>query len=317
LAAETSSNTLQLEALNPTTGAVTATRTFVGGSATLAFDPQDPGFVWRQAFNQNLTEMAATGPQATDGSTSVGFVNEQGTYTPLTASTSGGYGTPLQKTAIGFNPKTGDLWYQTPQGNGSSGGQFGYVNPATRADTLLKNSTGFQNGVIGGYNDRAYFGSNGWGPVDIASVPSTVFLANGIEVDRDPVNNAYQVARDGKVTGMTPDTRLSPSSIDVPWMRFPIDTTQFLASDGNNQQLYVGTVGHGAVRLRALLPNSSRTVGEAVINPSHTMVAFISSVGSENQLYETSLSAPMSQPRLLAGFNGNLGSAYGLIDWLP
>ena len=317
LAVESSSNTLQLEALNPATGAVTATRTFAGGSATLAFDPQDPGFVWRQAFNQNLTEMAATGPPAADGSTSAGFVNAQGAYTALTASTSGGYGTPLQKTAISFNPETGDLWYQTPQGNGSSGGQFGYVDPATRADTLLKNSSGFQNGVIGGYNDRVYFGANGYGPVDIAAVPSSAFLSSGVEVDRDPVNNAYQIARDGKVTTMTADTRMSPSNIDVPWMKLPIDATRFLASDTGNQQLYVGTVGRRVVRVQPLLPASSRTVGEAVVNPGRTMVAFFSSTGSENQLYVTSLSGGTSQPALLGSFNASLGSAYGLIDWIP
>ena len=317
LAVEPSSNTLQLEALSPATGAVTATRTFAGGSATLAFDPQDPGFVWRQAFNQNLTEMAATGPQAADGSTSAGFVDDHGAYTALTASTSGGYGTPLQKTAISFNPGTGDLWYQTPQGNGSSGGQFGYVNPATRADTLVKNSSGFQNGMIGGYNDRVYFGANGYGPVDIAAVPSSAYLSGGIEVDRDPVNNAYQIARDGKVTTMTPDTRMSPSNIDVPWMKLPIDATRFLASDTGNQQLYVGTVSRGVVHVRALLPASSRTVGEAVVNPAHTMVAFVSSTGSENQLYVTSLTAGASQPVLLGSFDASLGSAYGLIAWIP
>ncbi|HEY6275421.1 MAG TPA: hypothetical protein VIX86_03745 [Streptosporangiaceae bacterium] len=316
LATQPSSNTIELEALNPATGAVTATRTFAGGSATLAYDPQDPGYVWRQAFNRGLTEMAATGPQASDGSTSAGFVNDQGIYTPLTASTSGGYGTPLQKAAIGFNPMTGDLWYQTPQGNGSSGGQFGFVNPATHVDTLVKNSSGFQNGVIGGYNDRVYFGADGYGPVDIGAVPYSVFLG-GMQVERDPVNNAYQIARDGKVSVMTPDTRLSPSSVDVPWMKLPIDATQFLAADTSNQQLYVGTLGHKVVDLQPLLPVSSRTVGDAVVNPAHTVVAFVATAGSQTQLYEASLSAHMGQPRLLASFNANLGGAYGLIDWVP
>ena len=147
LAIETGQDTVELEALNPATGASTATRTFAGGTATLAVDPSDPGYVWRQAFNQDLTEMAATGPQAADGSTSAGYVSDQGGYTALTASTSGGYGTPLQKTAIGFNPRTGDLWYQTPQGNGGPYGHFGYVNPVSRVDTLLKHSRGFQNGA--------------------------------------------------------------------------------------------------------------------------------------------------------------------------
>ncbi len=316
LAIETGQNTIELEALDPATGAITATRTFAGGSATLAVDPSDPGYVWRQAFNQDLTELAATGPQAADGSTSAGYVSDQGGYTALTASTSGGYGTPLQKTAIGFNPRTGYLWYQTPQGNGAPYGHFGYVNPVSRVDTLLRHSRGFQNGAVGGLNDRVYFGANGYGPIDIADDPYAVYLTSGIEVAIDQVNNGYQIGRDGKVHQSTRDTRFTPRGLTVPWMKLPVDASQFLATNQSNQ-LYLGTLGQHVVRLRALLPASSRTVGDAVVNPAHTMIAFVSSAGAQSQLYVLSLTAPGSQPQLLGSFNGDLGAGYGLIDWLP
>jgi hypothetical protein len=81
-----------VEALDPTTGTMSQRRTFMGGNASLAFDNSDPGFVWRQAFNSDLTEMAASGPQEADGSSNAGVVTYQGGYRQLTASTSGSYG---------------------------------------------------------------------------------------------------------------------------------------------------------------------------------------------------------------------------------
>jgi hypothetical protein len=182
-------------------------------------------------------------------------------------------------------------------------------------DTLLTHSHGFQNGVVGGLNDRVYFGANGYGPVDIAADPYAVYLSSGIEVDIDQVNNGYQIGRDGKVHQSTPDTRFTPRGLTVPWMKLPVDASQFLATNQSNQ-LYLGTLGRHVVRLRALLPGSSRMVGDAVVNPAHTMVAFVSSIGTQSQLYVLSLTSPGSQPQLLSGFNGDLAAGYGLIDWL-
>ena len=54
-----------------------------------------------------------------------------------------------------------------------------------------------------------------------------------------------------------------------------------------------------------------------MVNPAHTQVAFISSTGTQSQLYVVSLTSPGSQPQLLGSFNGDLGGGYGLIDWLP
>jgi hypothetical protein len=320
LATMTGQNTVQLQALSPATGAVTQTRTFTGGSASLALNTSDPGFVWQQAFDRNFTKVAATGPQAADGSQSVGVVNDKGVYTPLTASTSGGYGTTLQKNAIGFNPGTGDLWYQTPQGNGSDGGQFGYVNLRTGRDTLIKNSSGFQNGVVGGENDRVYFAPDGHGvyaPIDILAHTDQVYLPSGSEVQRDAVDNGYKVSWQDNANDMTPDTQITgmPWS-GVPWMSIPVDSHRFLGTEVNGNQLYVGILGKSVVNLRPLLPDSNRSVGEIVVSPDHTQVAFVSTdAGGQNELFVASLSAIKGQPRQLSAFNGNLGEAYGLLAW--
>ena len=310
VAVETALNTVQLEALDPTTGAITQTRTFTGGPASLAFDPSDPGFVWRKSFNKTFTAMAASGPQAADGSVSAGTVNDQGVYTPLTASTSGGYGTTLQKKAIGFNPATGDLWYQTPQGNGSPSGQFGYVSLATGKDQLPKQQP-FQNGFAGGYNDRVYFAQNGYGPIDIGAITGSVFLPGGPEVSRDPVNNGFQIGRYGQNSDNIPDTRISPS-IDVPWMLIPVDSRRFLATDTSHTQLFLCSLGQGVVHMHPLLPVSNRQVGDVVVDPTRSLVAFVATdAGGQQQLYASSLSTLNSVPRQLTQFTGIPGNAYG------
>jgi hypothetical protein len=310
VAVETALNTVQLEALDPATGAVTETRTFTGGPASLAFDPSDPGFVWRESFSKTFAAMASSGPQEADGSVSAGTVNDQGVYTPLTASTSGGYGTTLQKHAIGFNPATGDLWYQTPQGNGSPSGLFGYVSLATGKDQVPKQQP-FQNGFVGGYNDRVYFAENGYGPVDIGAVTGTVFLPGGPEVSRDPVNNGFQIGRYGQNSDNIPDTRISPNT-DVPWMLIPVDSRSFLATDTSHTQLFLCSLGQGVVHVHALLPASNRQVADVVVDPTGSLVAFVATdAGGQQQLYVSALSALNSVPRQLTQFAGIPGNSYG------
>jgi hypothetical protein len=311
VAVETALNTVQLQALDPTTGAITVTRTFAGGPASLAYDSNDPGFVWRESFNQTFTAIAASGPQAADGSVSAGTVNDQGVYAPLTASTSGGYGTTLQKKAIGFNPGTGDLWYQTPQGNGSPSGQFGFVSLTSGKDQFAKQQT-FQNGFAGGYNDRVYFAQNGYGPIDVSAVTDSVFLPGGPEVSRDTVNGGFQIGKYGENTDLITDTPASPSG-DMPWMLIPVDSRRFLATDTDHTQLYLCTLGGGVIHVHALLPTSNRRVEDVVVDPTGSLVAFVSTdTGGQEQLYVSSLSALTSQPRQLSQFAGIPGNSYGL-----
>ncbi len=310
LAVETALNTVELQAFDPTTGALTVTRTFAGGPASLAFDSRDPGFVWRESFNQTFTAMAASGPQAADGSVSAGTVNDQGVYTPLTASTSGGYGTTLQKKAIGFNPRTDDLWYQTPQGNGSPSGQFGFVSLTSRKDQFAKQQT-FQNGFMGGYNDRVYFAQNGYGPIDVSAITGSVFLPGGPEVSLDAVNGGFQIGRYGENTDLITDTPAYPGS-GVAWMLIPVDSRRFLATDTDHTQLYLCSLGGGVVHVRALLPTSNRRVEDVAVDPTGSLVAFVSTdAGGQQQLYVSSLSALTSQPRPLTQFDGIPGNSYG------
>lgn len=309
LAVQTALNTVQLQALDPATGAITVTRTFAGGPASLAYDSSDPGFVWRESFNQTFTAIAASGPQAADGSVSAGTVNDQGVYAPLTASTSGGYGTTLQKKAIGFNPGTGDLWYQTPQGNGSPSGQFGFVSLTSGKDQFAKQQT-FQNGLAGGWNDRVYFAQNGYGPIDVAAVTGSVFLPGGPEVSTDAPNSGFKIGRYGENNDLIPDTPTSGS--DVAWMLIPVDSRRFLATDTDHAQLYLCSLGGGVIHVHALLPTSNRRVEDVVVDPTGSLVAFVSTdTGGQQQLYVSPLSALTSQPRQLSQFAGIPGNSYG------
>jgi hypothetical protein len=73
-----------LSPAGPNTGAVSGSWTFDPGGNTSAVDPQAPGWIWRQKFNSDFTELAASGPQTADGSTTAGYVNANGSYTALT-----------------------------------------------------------------------------------------------------------------------------------------------------------------------------------------------------------------------------------------
>jgi hypothetical protein len=312
----TADKTMRVEALDPTTGTMSQSGTFMGGNASLAFDNNDPGFVWRQAFNSSFTEMAASGPQEADGSSNAGVVTYQSGYRQLTASTSGSYGGQLKKYAIGFNPGTGDLWYMTDQG------KYGYVSHTTGEDTVLK-SNAPQNGVIGGANDRTYFVPTTQGtyvPIDILAHTDDVYLPGGPEVDRDPVNDAYKIGNYNHITDMTPDIKTTGVPWNgLPWMAIPVDSHRFLATDNQTNELYVGAISGNTVDLHPLLPeNSNVALGDMVVSPDKTEVAFIgTNVGGQNHLYVASLSAYKSPPRELPQFDSNLGSAYGMLDWLP
>jgi hypothetical protein len=316
MAVVTADNTMRVEALDPTTGTMSQSGTFMGGNASLAFDNSDPGFVWRQAFNSSFTEMAASGPQEADGSSNAGVVTYQGGYRQLTASTSGSYGGQLKKYAIGFNPGTGDLWYMTDQG------KYGYVSHTTGKDTVLK-SNAPQNGVIGGANDRTYFVPKMQGtyvPIDILAHTDDVYLPGGPEVDRDPVNDAYKIGNYNHITDMTPDIKTTGVPWNgLPWMAIPVDSHRFLATDNQTNELYVGAISGNTVHLHPLLPkNSNVALGDMVASPDKTEVAFIgTNEGGQNHLYVASLSAYKSPPRELPQFDSNLGSAYGMLDWLP
>ena len=118
------SNSVELDAVDPTTGRTKAARTFDGGSATIAAWQIDPWYTWASDFNKPLTELAATG-SGPNGTTSAGYVDTSGNYVSLTAAQSSGFNSLPDKQAIGF-AHDGDLWYQVT----NHATQFGHVNPA-------------------------------------------------------------------------------------------------------------------------------------------------------------------------------------------
>jgi hypothetical protein len=61
-----------------------------------------------------------------------------------------------------------------------------------------------------------------------------------------------------------------------------------------------------------LLPVSNRRVGDVVVDPTRSLVAFVATdAAGQQQLYVSSLSALNSVPRQLRQFAGIPGNAYG------
>jgi hypothetical protein len=312
---QTGLNTIQLRAVNPMTGAVIQTRTFNGGNAE-PVEAQSPGATARQAFNSDFTEIAARGPVAADGSSSSGVITQQGVYKPLTAGPSGGYGIKLRKTAFAFDPK-GNLWYSAVDGAGSldQPGQFGYVTSAGK-DKLLPAKTD-----VNSTFELVPDGHGGYTPQSTLAHGDEVYLPGGPEVKRNPVDDVYQIGPYGHVNDMTPETKVEGlPDTGIPWMTLPVDSHRFLGVDVGSPptEIYLGALVGGMVHLHPLLPKSDQALGDMVVSPDRTRVAFFSTdAGGQTQLYISSLSALKSQPHLVAGFNAPVTNTTGLMAWLP
>ncbi len=307
MAVKTDDNTVELRTLNPDTGEVIGTKTFSSPEAYSALDNSDPGNVWRQAFNHDLTAVAATGPEGSDGSQGVGIVTENGYE--QTSEDASGYDETLKKQAIGFNPKTNELWYQTPQGSGSDEGLIGKIGPD--GDKVVKGELPHSNGMIGGLNNRLWFAPNGK-LRDILEAQTTAFLPGGTEVERDPLSGGFQIGKFGKVHVDSPTTPARPSDATIGWMGVPVDGNTFLTKDDN--KLLLNTIGSNAVRVKSLLPKSNRQIGEMIVNPMANRVTFTTQQDEEMELWSVSLDGK-SNPVQLTGFDPNLGGAFGLIAW--
>lgn len=239
-----------LDAIDPATGNVTATRTFTGGQATLAISIFDQGTVWRSDFNSGFTEAAATGPQASDGSQSAGYVDTSGTYTALTASSTG-YSSIVDKLAVGFAPN-GDLWYMD---QGSNGTQFGHVNPTVgpSSDQAYSGTAPYQADATG--SERAYMTPAGI-PDAVSAALTTMWLPGGTEVTQDLHGPGYLIGPWGKISSSTPDTPITGGGDD--WMVAPVNSRQFVTEDNSKTQLWLNTIEHGTVQTTPLLPVTNR-----------------------------------------------------------
>lgn len=270
-------NTVTLEAIDPATGNITATRTFTGGQAQLTVDPMDqvnPG-VWRSDFNSSLTEAAATGPQASDGSQSAGYVDLGGTYTALTAAATG-YSSVLDKFAIGFAPD-GALWYMIQGSSGPGSTQFGHVNPVagSSSDQPFNGTAPYASDATG--SERAYMTPAGV-PDSVGAALTTMWLPGGTEVTHDLNGPGYLIGPWAKISASAPDTPIQGGGDD--WMVAPVNSRQFLTEDNGKTQLWLNSIENGAVLTTPLLPATNRSFNSAVVSPDGQTVAVLDSDGS-------------------------------------
>jgi hypothetical protein len=322
LATPASDSTIELQAVNPSTGAVTATRSFTEPDTNQAVNNSNAGILERPSFNQNFTEMAVTGPSDANGGTAAGVVDAHGNYHALTTGSSGGYGVVYQHDALGFDP-AGNFWFIASPAGGNGNAVYGYVDPSGKQH-LTTNHDWTPNGMPDQLSSEVYFVPDGRGsyqPLPTLSAPEDVFLPGGPEVQRDPVNFAYQVGPDLTLAVNSADNyQVVPKSAGMPWMNLPVSSTSFLCHSGDNTQIYLGVLSGHTVHLHPLLPTSNWTVGDVVVNPSGTQVAFMSTDPAGNtHLFTVSLSGNQAAPHELTEFNGSLSTtplqSTSLVAW--
>jgi hypothetical protein len=292
------SNSVELDAVDPATGRTKATRTFDGGSATIAAWQIDPWFTWASDFNKSLTELAATG-SGPNGTTSAGYVDTSGNYVPLTAAQSSGFNSPPDKQAIGF-AQDGDLWYQVT----NHATQFGHVNPAV----------GPSSDRLGPYSEDSGNPQHEYmtlaGP-EAASAGNYGFLPGGLEVDQ-AVSPGYQIAGWGRVTDSTPITPIKGDADNTDrWMVAAVGPRSFLTSDNDRGFLFLNTIEHGYVLTKSILPaNSDLSFTSVAVSPDRHAVALVTNDG---RLWIVPLTG--GQPQQLTGFSVDTSGFGGLVEW--
>ncbi len=300
---------VQLLALDPATGAVVATRTFNPGSAaSLAISMLDSGPVWRSTFNADLTEAAATGPQQSDGSSTAGYVDASGNYTPLT-STPTGYSSALAKTGVGFAPD-GEFWYMVP----SSAGQpstFGTVNPGVgpSSDAVYNGPTPYATYASGA--EEAYVTPSGL-PLDVLGAQTMLYLPGGTEVAQGIGCPGYEIARWDQINYNMPCAPLDGPADAGTFMVAAVSATSFITTDSGRTNLWLNVITNGSVHISAILPVTNQTVSSAVVSPDGQDIAFLT---GGNALWVVPVTG--GTPQQLTQFAG-LGTQFGgLMTWLP
>jgi hypothetical protein len=328
------SSGVRLEAIDPTNGHKKY-RQFNGATLNTATGSV-PGSVYRQEFSSNFTEAIAQGPTAADGSASAGMVNSSGQYTPLTASTSGGSGSPVVKQPLAFNPATGRLWYDYSGGPaGGTGYVLGSVDPgigpsSDRQESPVTPADPTQYAAyyaMTGMSDAAYFAPDGFGPANAGGNGGfQLFLPNGQEVVTASNGTAvgFQVGKEGQMTASTPDLLVAPSQygtstnpeLNVGHPIAAVTATSFIANNqqGNNQLFYC-VIGSSYVRCDPLLGASNRTITDVVACPDGTQIAYISEAGSSLALFALSLKTG-AKPVKLADLPPTNPSMSKLLAWV-
>jgi hypothetical protein len=289
-----------VEAIDPAGGRVTASRNFTYGDANAVVDFEVNGPQWRGAFNADFTELAVTSAQQADGTTTAGYVDASGNYMEL-AQAKGGYAAWSAK-AVGFDPATGNFWYEIPQANNGNG-QYGYASQV--------------NGhVVSHVAPQLPVSGPAWVPAPNGSKENyNIYLPGGTEVMYAPLEG-YQVGPYGKVGTDSSVLPMSPTGAPA-WPVVAASAKSFIAMDLQSSQIYFCTVGAKSVSVKPLLPQSTRTItGEVAVNPSGDEVAFIATSGSQYSLYTVSLTGA-GQPQLVTNIDPAItGLGLKLVAWV-
>jgi hypothetical protein len=308
---------VKLEALDPGTGRVTAVREFP--TAQAAHEPLSQahrGVEARQAFNSDFTELAATGPQQSDGSQAAGYLDTTGRFHALTASPSG-FTNPVTNTALAFNPATGRLWYQSSDGTKS---WFESVDPSAGAGSARHEAP--RNAANVDYQNPTFFAQNGFGPVD-ALEGSVLYMPSGPELDywSDAAGAWLVKGGYGQYNLNNPPLGIHPAGI-TPTLLLPVSKASFIIiGTGNDYSntLYLCTLFGHDVSCHPLVPVTNNKFDDAVLNPAHTVLAFTAAVGQEVSLFTVKLGThgPYQPTKVVTFGPGWPTNGFGLLDWLP
>lgn len=328
----------QVVAFDPSTGR-SGTRTFPDASALMDDNPV-PAFVLRQEFNNSFTQVMAQGPQASDGSAAAGVTDTSGHFTPLTASTSGGYGSPVAKAPLAFDPVTGQLWYEYAGQGGSEA--LGSADPGVgpKSDQSQKAAVPTDTADFGAYftftgktgtgSDTAYFAPGGFGPANwgFDTAEHMLFLPGGKElvVQADLRGASVQLAANGGLDSTTPKLPITnePAGLNISMSDVTgsplaaVSPESFIT--GNEvlavTQLYLLTIHGGSVTRTALLPPSNRVIQDVVASPDGSTAAFTSTSGEVTTLYTVSLAGTHAVSKV-AVLNPPAGDGSHLLAWIP
>ena len=285
-----------LSAYDPAGGKVTATRSFPR-TDRLPINGNFSGYILRQQFNSDFSAMTAQGPREADGSRSAGITDPSGLYQPLTAATSGGYGSPAVKWPLAFNPATGRLWYTYGDGAATAGNRLGSslvgsVDPqvgasSERREVLVPETSHDNNGPFSfpaGNGALGYFAADGFGPIDVTFGIPDLFLAGGTDVSKGV--GGFQIGKEGTLDHTKAPILPATTSVGDP--KLPVSNNSFVAFDDSpdaTTQLYLCTIGKSQITTKPLLPPSNRVIQDVALDPTGTKLAFVSTAGDLNTLY--------------------------------
>jgi len=284
----------QLSAYDPTTGKLTATRSFPAASE-LPINGNFTGYLLRPHWNADFSAMIAQGPVGPDGSASAGVTDPSGSYKPLTAAAPSGYASPAVKVPLAFNPLTGRLWYVNgvdAAGNTPLGSVDPQVGPTSdHPEATANHSAGFYYAAVNGASNVAFFAPDGFGPADANVFGSSMFLPSGTELGYVAADGRLevQVGKEGTLNGTGAYLQVASSQpVGVP--RLPVSKNSFVAfADTGPTQLYLCTIGASQVTAVPMLPTSTRVIQDVGLDPSGTQLAFVSTAGDVTSLYTVSL----------------------------